>query len=162
MMSVTSSSPSSCLFDEGRLFGLLDLDIVVAFDGLAFGLLALGLGVGVLERDELDVGGLRRLGLGFLGLRGGRGGRCSGSGRGGRCGCLGGAAARHRHDDLEDRAAFRADDRILAEIVEFGAATAAETLRAELGFCHGSEILETVRMTRKSGASLGRWQGRCQ
>src|SRR5436853_82384 len=64
------------LFDEGGFFGLLDLEVVVAFDG------------------------------------------------------------------LKDRAAFWADDRILAEIVEFGAATAAETLRAELGFCHGSEILK--------------------
>ena len=33
--------------------------------------------------------------------------------------------------------AFRTDDRVLVEVVEFRAAIAAETLGAELGFCHG-------------------------
>ena len=51
------------------------------------------------------------------------------------------AAARHRRDDDERRAALRADDRVLAEVVELRAATAAETLRAELGFCHASVSL---------------------
>src|SRR3954462_13468508 len=58
------------LFDEGGLFGFLDLEIVVAFDGLAL-LLAGGFCVGVLKRDKLDVSGLRQFGFGLLGLRGG-------------------------------------------------------------------------------------------
>src|SRR5207248_7294465 len=56
------------LLDERRLFGLLDLDIVLAFRG-GLALLARGLGVGVFERHELNVGVLRRLRLGFLGWR---------------------------------------------------------------------------------------------
>src|SRR5262249_57149142 len=47
----------------------------------------------------------------------------------------------HRHE-LHDGVAFRADDRILVEIVEFRAAIAAEALGAELGFRHGSGFLE--------------------
>ena len=46
------------LLDERRLFGLLDLDIVVS-GGRGFALLALGLGVGVLQRDEFGVRRLR-------------------------------------------------------------------------------------------------------
>ena len=71
------------LLDERRLFGLLDLDVVVAFGGFAVGLLARGLGVGVLERNQLDVGGLRLGGLGSSACRGGRSSR-SGCGRRGR------------------------------------------------------------------------------
>ena len=37
---------------------------------------------------------------------------------------------------LEDRSAFRADDRILVEIEEFGPARLTLALGAELGFCH--------------------------
>src|SRR6478736_2178319 len=129
-------------FDEGGFLGLLDLEVVVAFDGIALRFLAGGLGVGVLKRDELDVGRLRQFGFGFLGFRGCGCSRCGGNAGGSRGSCFGGTAARHGNNDLEDRAAFWADDRIFAEIVEFGAATAAETLRAELGFCHGSEILK--------------------
>src|SRR3954469_4976216 len=131
------------LFDEGGFLGLLDLEIVVALDGFAV-LLAGGFSVGVLKRDKLDVGGLRQFGFGLLRLRGGGSGRCSGNASGSRGGCFGGAATRHGNNDLEHRAALWADDRIFAEIVEFGAATAAETLSAELGFCHGSEILKNV------------------
>ena len=128
------------LFNEGGFLGLLDLEIVVALDSFAF-LLAGGFGVGVLKRDELDVGRLRQFDFGLLGLRGGGGSRRGSTSRGRGCG-FGGAAARHRDDDFKDRAAFWADDRVFAEVLEFGAATAAETLRAELGFCHGSEILK--------------------
>jgi hypothetical protein len=76
-----------------------------------------------------------------------RGQPLHGNAGGGRTGSGFGLAAprpraRRQYDDLENCAAFWADDRIFAEIVEFGAATAAETLRAELGFCHGSEILK--------------------
>src|SRR4029078_6703844 len=55
------------LLEEGRLLGLLDLDVVVglALGGLGRGLLALGLSVGVLQRNQFDVGVLRRFGLGF-------------------------------------------------------------------------------------------------
>src|SRR5882757_8349101 len=129
------------LFDEGGFFGLFDFEVVFALGGFAVRFLAGGFGVGVLKRDELDVGRLRQLGFGLLGFCGG-GSRCGGNAGSSRgCG-FGGAAARHWNNDLKDRAAFWADDRIFAEIVEFGAATAAETLRAELGFCHGSEILK--------------------
>src|ERR1043165_7919653 len=65
------------LFDEGGFFGLLDLEIVLGLDGFAF-LLAGGFGVGILKRDELDVGRLRQFDFGFLGFRCGGGGRCSG------------------------------------------------------------------------------------
>src|SRR5258708_32785589 len=66
------------LLDERRLFGLLDLDIVLAFRG-GLALLARGLSIGVFERHQLDVGVFRRLGLGFLG-------RCAGRGGSGWCG----------------------------------------------------------------------------
>ena len=84
MMSVTSSSDSSCLLDEGGIVHRLvvDLDIVVARDRLVAGdLLALRLGVGVLERNEFGVLRLRHHRLGFLDRRGG-GARAAGSGRG--------------------------------------------------------------------------------
>ena len=58
--------PLFLFFDEGGLFGFLDLDIV-AVRGIAGDLLAFGLGVGVLKRNELDVRGLRRRGLGLVG-----------------------------------------------------------------------------------------------
>src|SRR5881394_2365142 len=107
------------LFDEGGFLGLLDLEVVLALGGFAF-LLAGGFGVGVLQRDELDVGRLRQLDFGLLGFRGGGSSRCSGNAGGSRGGGFGGAATRHRYNDLKDRAAFWADDRIFAEIVEFG------------------------------------------
>ena len=130
MMSVTSASPSSLLLDEGGVvhaFVFLNLDIVGVGDIAALGLLALGLGVGVLEGDEF--GAFLLLGrLGLFGL----GGRCCGSGRcdarcrrGGSPAGVAGTRAGHRHDHLKDGAAFRADDRVLAEIVEFRAAGAA-------------------------------------
>ena len=65
------------LFNEGGFLGLLDLEIVVALDSFAF-LLAGGFGVGVLKRDELDVGRLRQFDFGLLGLRCGGCGRCGG------------------------------------------------------------------------------------
>ena len=147
MMSVTSSSPSSCLFDEGSLFGLLDLDIVVAFRAAV----APSCPRPRRRRPRAKPSRRRRSPAPptSASLAGARGGGCCGSGRRSGGGGLAAAAARHGHNDLEHRAALRADDRVLAQIVELGAATAAETLRAELGFCHGSEILETVRMTGK-------------
>ena len=81
-------------------------------------------------------------------------------GRGRRRRCVG--PARHRRRDDERRAALRAHDRILAEVVEFRAATAAETLRAELGFCHAFGILKRSSRPGKSGVSLGRLQCPCQ
>ena len=55
------------LFNEGGFLGLLDLEIVVALDSFAF-LLAGGFGVGVLKRDELDVGRLRQFDFGLLAM----------------------------------------------------------------------------------------------
>ena len=75
MMSVTSSSDSSGLLDESGIVHrlVIDLDIVVVRDRLvAGGLLALRLGVGVLERNKLRVRRLRHHRLGFLDRRGGR------------------------------------------------------------------------------------------
>src|SRR5436190_23383298 len=86
-------------FDEGGFLGLLDLEVVLALGGFAF-LLAGGFGVGVLKRDELDVGRLRQLDFGLLGFRGGGSSRCSGNAGGGRGGCFGGAATRHRYNNL--------------------------------------------------------------
>ena len=45
--------------------------------------------------------------------------------------------ARGNRRELHHRVAFRADDRVLAEVVEFRAAIRAKALGAELGFCHG-------------------------
>src|SRR5262245_6991893 len=93
------------LLDEGGIVHaliVLDLDLVVAaFGRLAIaGLLALALGIRLLERDELGVGGLRCHRRFFLG------GGCGGAGRYrlGSSACAGGG-------ELQRRMAFRADDR---------------------------------------------------
>src|SRR6185312_5657277 len=112
------------LLDEGRVvvviaLHLLDLDVVTRLVGWLLG--ALGLRIRLLERDE----------FGLLRLRGLRLGR-----RGARRGCVR-AAARRDDSDLVDRAALRAGDRILVEVVELCAATGAEALSTELWLCHG-------------------------
>src|SRR6516165_6964837 len=131
------------LFDEGGVVHALvfDLHLFLGFLGalgrLALGrLLALGLRVRLLERDEFGLGGLRRHHLFFRRRR-----RSVGSGGHG----LRSRPRVHRRD-LHDGVAFRADDRILAEIVEFRAAIAAEALGAELGFRHGSGSLSGSKM----------------
>src|SRR5437763_13127411 len=78
------------LFDEGGFFGLLDLEVVVAFDGIALRFLAGGLGVGVLKRDEFDVGRLRQFDFGLLCFRGGGSSRCGGNASCSRGCCFGG------------------------------------------------------------------------
>ena len=50
----------------------------------------------------------------------------------GAAGCAGGG------DDMENRAAFRANDRILVEVIKFRRAGLAVALGAEFGFGHGS------------------------
>ena len=82
MMSVTSSSVFLLLDERGIVDGLvIDLDVVVVRDRVGVGdLLALRLGVGVLERNEFGVLRLRHHRL-FLDRRGG-GARAAGSGRG--------------------------------------------------------------------------------
>src|SRR5581483_6356064 len=120
--------------DEGRIVlvgGLFDLAILVDHLDLA----ALSLGVGLLKRDEFGLRCRNRRALGVLGSRraGGCGSRRTGRRRGGSVG----ARPRDRHDHFEHRAAFRADDRVFAQVVEFRSATGAETLGAELGFGHG-------------------------
>src|SRR5262249_46567244 len=128
------------LLDEGVVVHALVLDLHVflgALDRLALGrLLALGLRVRFLERDEFGLGGLRRHHLFFRRRRS----NMDGGGRGLR--------SRPRVDrrELQHGVAFRADDRILAEIVEFRAAIAAEALGAELGFRHGSGSLSGSEM----------------
>src|SRR5712691_10078209 len=95
------------------------------------GLLALGFGVRLFERNEFGLGGL---GCHHFFLGNGR--RAGGDRLRSR--------ARGNRRELQDRVAFRADDRVLAEVVEFGAAIGAETLGAELGFGHGPGSLSGV------------------
>src|SRR6266478_4645975 len=127
------------LLDEGGVVDALvfDLDLFLAALGrLALGrLLALGLRVRFLERDEFGLRGLRRHHLFFRRRR-----RSAGSGHGLR------SRPRVHRRDLHDGVAFRADDRIFAEIAEFRAAIAAEALGAELGFRHGSGSLSGSKM----------------
>src|SRR5215471_8668802 len=96
---------------------------------------ALGFGIGLFERDGLD---LLRLGCGSL-LRNWRG-RCDRAGRPYRPG---------RHHDLIHRPAFRAVNRIFVQIIKFSAATGAEPLGTQFGVCHGP-VLRAIW-----GASLG-------
>src|SRR5262252_1164337 len=137
------------LLDEGGVVHALVFDLHLflgALGRLAFGgLLALGLRVRFLERDEFGLRGLRRHHLFFRRRR-----RSAGSGHGLR------SRPRVHRRDLHDGVAFRADDRILAEIVEFRAAIAAEALGAELGFRHGSGSLsgsknEVLHLASRNG-----------
>src|SRR5215813_11148489 len=113
------------LLDEGGIVhALIDLDIVLAPFGHFRALLALRLGVSILERHKLSVLGLRHHGL-FLTRRHGTAGR--------RFRTRPGRQRRHRHGGV----AFRADDRVLAQVVELRTAVATEALGAELGFRHG-------------------------
>ena len=84
---------------------------------------ALRLGIGLFERDGLD---LLRLGCGSL-LRNWRA-RCDRAGRPYRPG---------RHHDLIHRPAFWAVNRIFVQIIEFSAATGAEPFGTQFGFRHG-------------------------
>ena len=67
---------------------------------------------------------------------------------------FGGRAFRARDGALEDRPAFRADDRILVQIEELGAAVLALALGSELGFCH--VLLFPGRWAAGSEASVSR------
>src|SRR6266566_9407740 len=112
--------------DEGGIVeALVDLDILFGSFGRLRALLALGLGVSILERHELSVLGLRHDGLFLTRRRRPRGGRRFRT-RPGR-----------QHDRHHGGVAFRADDRVLVQVVELHAATATEALGAELGFRHG-------------------------
>ena len=114
---------------------------------------AAALGVGVLERNELDVGDLRNL----------RGLRDQWSDR--RTRRLGPHARARVHDGMEHRLALRADDRVLRQIIEFRTATAAQALGAELGFCHRNPRcwFGKRRLTWRLAAplSIGRKHGFC-
>jgi hypothetical protein len=117
------------LFDESGVVQSLvfELDLVLgAFDRLAIGgLLTLGFGVRVLERNKFGLCGLREpqplLPARVLPL----------------VQRQSPVASVSSPRELQNRVAFRADNRIFAEIVEFRAAIAAEALSAELGFRHG-------------------------
>ncbi len=61
---------------------------------------------------------------------------------------------------LEDRAAFRANDRVFVQIEELGAAVLALALRSELGFGHGYVSLVVGRL--RSEASVSRRRRPCQ
>src|SRR5712691_7815844 len=128
------------LLDEGSVVHalVLELDLFLGALGcLALGrLLALGLRVSLLERNELGLGGLRRH---HLFLRRGRRGACRG---GGLRPCPRRRHRRQRHHGV----ALRADDRVLVQVVEFRAAIAAEALGAELGFRHGPGSLSGSKM----------------
>src|SRR4029077_12967768 len=121
------------LLDEGGVVHALVFKLHILFAALfrlAFRrLLALRLGIRLFQGDEFSLGGLRRRHL-FFSRRGG-----SGNGRGFR------PRPRGDRGKLHDRVAFRADDRILVEIVKFRGAVGAEALSAELGFRHGSGSL---------------------
>ena len=60
--------------------------------------------------------------------------------------------------DLEHRAAFRAGDRIVVQVIVLCAARGAEAFRAELGFRHGRKSLPQV----ESEPPLGGLRARCQ
>src|SRR5215475_11913471 len=129
------------LLDERRIVEALVVDLDVLLLGLGSlagrGLLgsALRFGVGLLEGHEFSVLGLWKFGSFGFSIWG----RCrSSSSSAGRRRRIG-PRARWHDGDLECRPALRADDRGLAEIVEFCPATSAEALRTELRFCHGSE-----------------------
>ncbi len=140
------------LLDEGGIVHALivfELDLVLgAFRGLALArLLALRLRVGLFERHEFGLGGLRRHHL-FLG-------RCCGG-----CGAASGVRAPGTDSGkLQNRLALRADDRVLVQVVELRPAIGAEALGAELGFSHGRV---PWAQAKKRGASLGELRCRCQ
>ena len=128
-------------FDERGVvqgFVVFDFDIVGIGHFIALGgdfRLALRLGVG---GPPLNKGGAFLFRVLFLGFAGGP--AAGGRWWGGRCGGLaGGIGSRpaDRHHDFEHRAALRADDRILAQIVKFRAAGTAKALGAKLWLCHG-------------------------
>lgn len=118
--------------DEGGVVeALVNLDLLLDVGNLLAAdpfLLSLRLGVSLLERNEL-----RLLSLGQLHFLRNRARRR-----------LWAAPARRRRRHFVDHAAFRADDRIVVEIVELGAARGAEAFRAELGFRHGRNSLRQV------------------
>jgi hypothetical protein len=98
------------LFLEESIVVLFDLDLDVIIDDSRD--LVVG-GIGFIQRDELDVG--FSVGLFFR--------RCADTLAPGQ-------------SELEDRPAFRADDRVLVQIEKFRAALLALMLIAELGFRH--------------------------
>jgi outer membrane immunogenic protein len=106
---------------------------------------ALRLGIGLFERDGLD---LLRLGCGSL-LRNWRA-WCDWGGRSYRPG---------RHHDLIHRPAFWAVNRIFVQIIEFSATTGTEPFGTQLGFRHGP-ILRAIWVlhlaSRKAGVNSRR------
>src|SRR5262245_22213633 len=116
------------LLDEGRIVEAL----VAHLDFLFFAccgclggsrLLALLFGLGVLERSEFGVGGLRDNSFGWL--------------RWTRRRCrLGSCARRCRRSDLYNFACIRRYHRRLVEVVEFTTGVGANALGAEIGFSH--------------------------
>src|SRR5262245_5976575 len=148
------------LLDEGGVVHALvffDLDLLLGPLGRLglIRLLALGLRVRLLERHELGVGDLRCHHLFF---------RC-GRGRRARCRRRVRPRTRTHRGKLHDGVAFRANDRVLAEIVEFRAAIRAETFGAELGFRHGPgslsgskiEVLHLASRNASVNSIWGHW-----
>ena len=84
----------------------------------------------VLERNELDLGGFRKLDLGCERCNG-RGGRARGSRlRNGR--------------DRNDLTGIRRDDRVLAQVVKLAAGLRTDALGTKFGFCHRRVSLKHV------------------
>src|SRR5262249_44352795 len=148
--------PLLLLLDEGSVVHALVFDLHILFAALGrlafWRLLALRLGIRLFQRAEFSLPRLRRHRLFFS-----RGG---GIGNGRRFG------PRPRSDrrELQDRVAFRADDRILVEVVKFRGAVGAEALGAELGFRHGSGSLggskiEVLHLASRTGGVNSRPTG---
>src|SRR6476660_5113152 len=117
------------LLDEGRIVETLvaNLDFLFfACRGCLGGsrLLALLFGLGVLERNEFGVGGLRHDGFRWRWCRTRR-----------RCG-FGSRARGGRRSDWYNFACIRRNHRRLVEVVEFTTGVGANALGAEIGFSH--------------------------
>ena len=130
-------------FDEGRIVErLIDLDVLLfgTLDRFAVNrFLSRRLRIRLFELNELGLGGLRRHRLFAGGRR-----RRAGGGR------IRTSTRWRERGDFKDGLALRANDRILAEVIEFRAAMATEALSAELGFRHVAGSL-----SGSGGGSLG-------
>jgi hypothetical protein len=107
---------------------VIGLDLILCLGRPAWLLLALRFRVGIFQGDELVLPGFshNRLDLAHR-----------------RAPSLGAQSRTHLHG-LEDRAAFRADDWGLIEILKLRTAIGAQTLRSKLRFRHGFQILESA------------------
>ena len=141
-VSSSSSMSPPMISDTSVLFFLLldDWALGVVLDGLVrlhvlgrLRLLALSFCVGFLERDQL--GPLNLLGLDLWLPR--------------RRSFIGARSRGHRND-LKRRAAFRARDRGLVQVVELCAATGAEAFATKLGFRHRVRSLKTGLLEKGS------------